>query len=113
MTSRSKCQPNLQESVKRETWLSLDFCGRWRSGRKLDRQIAEGRCRSLCSLKSREEFLEGHMKTGATAHMITCYHHPWMMRIRRRAASLCPGDRPMVRALGAIVPNRSVRCRQH
>ena len=83
MTSKSKCQPNLQESVKRETWLSLDFCGRWRSGRKLDRQIAEGRCRSLCSLKSRAEFLWGHRKTGVTSlHLITCYvlfHHPWVI----------------------------------
>ena len=63
---------------QRETWLSVDFCGRWWSGRKLDRRIAEGRFRSLCSLKSRAELLEGHRKTGATSHMITCYHHPWV-----------------------------------
>ena len=84
MTSRSKCQPNLQESVKRETWLSLDFCGRWRLGRKLDRQISEGRFRSLCSLKFRAEFLEGHRKPGLTSHLITCYHQPcWGWEKRR------------------------------
>ena len=53
VTSRSKSQPNLQKSVKRKTWRSVDFCGRWRSGRKLNRQISKGQCRFLCSLKSR------------------------------------------------------------
>ena len=36
-----------------------------------------------------------------------------MMWLRRRAASMCPGDRPLVRALGAIIRNRSMRCRPH
>eukprot|EP00964_Phaeocystis_antarctica_P082193 scaffold51520_cov36-Phaeocystis_antarctica.AAC.1 len=33
-----------------------------------DRQIAEGRCRSLCSLKSRAEFLWGHTTEKQGSH---------------------------------------------